>query len=70
MGRVEEIEHAIERLSPEEFRRLSQWVLERDQAAWDAQMQQDAASGALDFLFEEADEEKRSSEARSWPPES
>jgi hypothetical protein len=70
MSRVEEIEHAIDSLSPEEFRRVSRWVLEKDQKAWDAQINSDSASGALDFLFEEADEEARDSQLRSWPPES
>jgi hypothetical protein len=43
MGRVEEIEAAIESLSPEEFRRVTQWVFEREQLQWDAQMDDDAA---------------------------
>jgi hypothetical protein len=70
MSRVEEIEQAIDCLSPEEFRRVSQWILEKDQKAWDAQMARDSASGALDFLFEEAAQEKRESKLRTWPSES
>jgi hypothetical protein len=32
---VEEIEAAIEKLSPEDFRRLAAWIEERDSDAWD-----------------------------------
>ena len=70
MSRVEEIEHAIDSLSPEEFRRVSRWILEKDQNEWDHQMDQDSASGALDSLFEEADHEARKSQLHPWPPES
>ena len=70
MSRVEEIEHAIDSLSPEEFKRVTRWILERDQKAWAAQMNADSASGALDFQFEEADQEARDSQLRPWPSES
>ncbi len=70
MSRVEEIEHAIDNLSPEEFKRVSRWILEKDQKAWDSQIAGDSASGALDFLFEEADQEARDSQLRPWPSES
>ncbi|MEO5925561.1 MAG: hypothetical protein ABIR70_17195 [Bryobacteraceae bacterium] len=66
MSRVEEIELAIDSLSPEEFQRISRWVLEKDQKAWDAQIDKDSTCGALDFLFEEAGE----SQLRKWPSES
>ncbi len=56
MDRVEEIEAAIDSLAPDEFRRVVEWLRERDDAVWEAQMDQDSASGKLDFLFEEADE--------------
>jgi len=54
MSRVEEIEDAISRLSPEEYQSLAAWFLERDQAQWDQQMDRDSASGKLDSLFAEA----------------
>lgn len=60
MDRVEEIEAAIERLAPDEFRRVAQWLLERDQARWDDQLDADSAAGKLDFLFEET--------GSDWPP--
>jgi hypothetical protein len=59
MSRVEEIEDAITRLSPEEYQRLARWFLEREQSQRDQQMDRDSACGKLDFLFEEADEARR-----------
>ncbi len=54
MRKVEHIEQQIGELSREEFAELREWVLERDWAAWDAQIQGDARSGKLDKLLEEA----------------
>lgn len=61
MDRVEEIEAAIASLPPEEFRRLAQWFRAREQAEWDEQLDSDSASGKLDFLFAEAENEATSS---------
>jgi len=49
---VEEIEAAIEKLSPEDFRRLAAWIKERDSDAWDKQIEEDARTGRLDRLYE------------------
>ena len=68
MNRVEEIEEAIDRLRPEDFRRLAQWFRERDQTQWDEELDRDSASGKLDFLFEEAWKESREDHLREWPP--
>lgn len=62
MSRVEEIEQAIDGLSAEDFRRLAEWVRERDQELWDRQMDEDSVSGKLDALFEEAE-----SRTTKWP---
>ena len=67
MSRVEEIEAAIELLPDEKFRRIADWLVERDQARWTAQMDADSAAGKLDFLFEEADSEERSGALHQWP---
>ena len=67
MNRVEEIEQAIDRLPPEEFRRFAQWFRERDQQLWDRQLDADNASGRLDFLFEEAAKESGEGLLREWP---
>ena len=68
MSRVEEIEEAIGRLSPDEFRHVARWFYEREQALWDEQMDQDSAAGRLDFLFAEADKEAEEGLLREWPP--
>ncbi len=60
MSRVEEIEDAIDRLSPEEFQRIARWVHEREQQR-DEQLNRDSTSGKLDLLFEEADGESKGS---------
>ena len=58
MTRLEEVQAAIEQLSDEEFAQLRRWLSEKDWEAWDRQIEQDSESGALDFLVEEALEEK------------
>jgi hypothetical protein len=68
MDRVEEIETAIDSLSPEEFRRVADWFRERDQALWDGQMDSDSRSHKLDFLFDEASDETSQGHLRDWPP--
>jgi hypothetical protein len=67
MDRVEEIEAAIHNLPPDEYRRLAEWFLAFDQSRWDAQMDEDSASGRLDFLFEEAESEVAQGPLREWP---
>ena len=67
MERVEEIEAAIERLPPEEFRRIVEWLHERDHERWDRKLDDDAAGGALEFLFEEAEREGAAGALIDWP---
>jgi hypothetical protein len=57
MTTVEEIEHAVAELAPSELSRLTAWMREYDAKVWDGQMEDDSASGRLDFLFEEAESE-------------
>lgn len=66
MDRVEEIEAAINDLPPEDFRRIANWLRERDQALWDQQMGRDSCGGRLDFLFEEVDADSRP-DLLDWP---
>jgi len=54
MSRVEELQTAIVSLAPEEYARLRQWFAERDWEQWDRQIEEDAQSGKLDFLIDEA----------------
>ena len=69
MKTVEEIEQAIQELTPAGVAKLSAWLAEYDAKVWDKQMEEDAASGRLNFLFDEADKERKSGKLRDWPPE-
>ena len=51
---VEAIERAIQQLDPHQFAELRRWILEQDDAAWDEQIERDAAAGKLDALAAEA----------------
>jgi hypothetical protein len=62
-----EIKRPVRRLSPRELAELAAFISEHDNAAWDAQMEQDAAAGKLDFLFEEAECERPDGKLRDWP---
>jgi hypothetical protein len=54
MTRVEAIEEKIQQLSPTEFTELRDWILERDWERWDQQIEEDAAAGKLNKIFEKA----------------
>jgi hypothetical protein len=62
-----EIKKAVGQLSPRELAELAAFISEQDNAAWDAQIEQDAAAGKLDFLFEEAERERAAGKLRDWP---
>ena len=65
MRKVEHIEEQIRELSSKEFAELRDWVLERDWAAWDAQIERDADSGKLDKLVSEAKADYERGKARN-----
>lgn len=69
MKTVEEIEQEIQELPPSGVARLSAWLMEYDATVWDKQMEEDAVSGNLNFLFEEAENERKTGKLRDWPPE-
>ena len=62
-----EIKSAVRELSPKELAELTAFISEQDNAIWSEQIEQDAASGKLDFLFQEADHERQAGKLRSWP---
>jgi len=62
-----EIKRAVRRLSPRELAELAAFISEHENAGWDKQMEQDAAAGKLDFLFEEAERERAAGKLRDWP---
>jgi hypothetical protein len=69
MSTVEEIEAAIARLPQEQFWQLTDRLMARRNEEWDRQMDEDAKTGRLDFLFQEADEERQAATLKDWPPE-
>jgi hypothetical protein len=54
MSTVKEIEDAVRQLSAEDLAAFRAWFAEFDAAAWDREMEADAAAGRLDDLAEEA----------------
>ena len=64
MGNVKSIENAVESLPPVELAEFRRWFAEFDGAAWDRQIEQDAASGKLDQLAAEALADYRAGSAK------
>ena len=66
MQTFEQIKAQIEALPQPEYARLLDWLSERDATEWDRAIEQDAARGALDFLIDEAIEEKKFGKLREF----
>ncbi len=64
MGNVKSIEKAIASLPPSELAEFRQWFAEFDAAAWDKQIEEDAATSKLDGLAAEALADYRNGSAR------
>jgi hypothetical protein len=64
MSRVEAIKEAIESLPDDDYVQLRQWFSEKDWLKWDKQIEADAEAGKLDFLVEEALEERNNGKLR------
>jgi hypothetical protein len=62
----EQIKAQIEALPQSEYAKLIDWLSERDAAEWDRAIEQDASSGALDFLIDEAQKEKKLGKLREF----
>ena len=54
MSSIQEIEHAIRQLSPEDLSAFRTWFIEFDASLWDRQLESDIAVGRLDKLADEA----------------
>ncbi len=55
---VEKIQTEIESLSRPDYKRLLNWIHEKDWEEWDQELEEDIVAGKLDFLLEEALTEK------------
>lgn len=64
MGDVKAIEEAVAALPADELAEFRQWFAEFDGAAWDRQIEQDAAGGKPDALAAEALADYRSGSRR------
>ena len=65
MTRLERIEREIEALGPQELARFRAWFTEHDAANWDAEFEDNAATGKLDGLADKALEAHRSGRTRA-----
>ena len=54
MQNAKAIEKAVQELPSEELVKFRRWFSQFDEAAWDAQIEADAAAGKLDALAAEA----------------
>lgn len=54
MNDVQSIEEAVQGLPPGDLAEFRRWFAEFDAAAWDTQIETDAAAGKLDSLAAEA----------------
>jgi hypothetical protein len=64
MDKLEHVERQVTQLSPEELAHFRQWFAEFDAAAWDAQIERDAAAGKLDAWVSKALGEHRAGRTR------
>jgi len=58
MVTIEELKKAVNSLSLNEYLQFRDWFLDHDWEQWDSQIKADSESGKLDFLVNEAMEEK------------
>ena len=65
MKTFEDRKAEIEALPHREYMKLVHWLSERDWDAWDQEIENDSAAGKLDFLIEEAVEEKGKGKLRN-----
>jgi len=65
MFTAEKIKKAINSLPEKEYVRLRKWFSEKDWKKWDRKIKQDSEAGKLDFLIEEALNEKNKGTLRN-----
>jgi hypothetical protein len=61
---VQSLEQAVATLSPADLAEFRRWFAEFDAAAWDAQIEADAAAGKLDAMAAQALAEYQAGKAR------
>jgi len=64
MTTVPEIQQAILDLAENDYDELMRWISDLDWDRWDAEIEEDAKAGKLDFLIEEAREARENNTLR------
>lgn len=64
MTKLEDIEAAVEKLSPEELRKFRTWFEELEERLFDEKIERDAAAGKLDKLEAKALENYKAGRVR------
>lgn len=64
MSTLGQIQSEIASLDTSDYKALRRWFAERDWEAWDRELEEDAKSGRLDFLADEAVVAKREGRLR------
>ncbi len=64
MTTIQEIKSAIGSLPHQEYMQLLGWIHDKDWSEWDKQLEDDVASGKLDFLTKEGLEAKKRNKLR------
>ena len=59
MSKINELKEVIESLPEDDYAKLRQWFSEKDWQKWDKQIEKDSESGKLDFLTQEALDQKK-----------
>lgn len=67
MTKLEDIEKAVSKLAREDLARFRAWFDEFQEQAFDSQIEQDAKSGNLDWLAQEALQEHLEGNTRPLP---
>jgi hypothetical protein len=58
MSKIDDLKAEIEKLPEQEFAEIFRWLSEKDWERWDKEIEADSRNGSLDFLVDEAREEK------------
>ena len=64
MSELEQLEHRVQNLSPEDLAKFREWFLELEARLWDQQIAEDLKAGRLDKLIAEAREDFAAGRAR------
>lgn len=58
MSKIDKLKAEIEALPSEQLAEIFRWLSEKDWERWDKQIEADSQAGKLDFLTDEARQEK------------